>query len=261
MEPLTAEDVLQLWERGERLRPPARTLALLARARRGVPAEALQRMTIGESELALLRLRMSTFGTAIGALDSCPGCGVLVEVSLDADTLLAVGTMGAGVGEGTGVGEGSGSSARRQVTVSAEGRELRFRLPTVGDLAALEQESDPGAARRRLLERCLQDPPASEGLEPVVADLRPDVQARIAAAMDEADPAAQLTTTLRCPDCHRSWESGIDIAAMFWRELVVLARRLLREVHELASRYGWTEGEILRLSAVRRHAYLEGRWA
>ena len=35
------------------------------------------------------------------------------------------------------------------------------------------------------------------------------------------------------------------------------ARRLLLDVHQLASAYGWSEMEILSLSATRRNAYLE----
>ena len=48
-----------------------------------------------------------------------------------------------------------------------------------------------------------------------------------------------------------------DILSFFWGEIQICARRLLREVHALASAYGWTESEILSLSTTRRHAYLE----
>ena len=79
--------------------------------------------------------------------------------------------------------------------------------------------------------------------------------------MDAADPLAQLTLPLECPNCRRTWDGELNIASFFWREISVMARRLLGEIHELASRYGWSESHILRLSEVRRYAYLEGRWA
>jgi hypothetical protein len=48
-----------------------------------------------------------------------------------------------------------------------------------------------------------------------------------------------------------------DMLAYFWSEIQMGARRLLREIHVLASAYGWRESEILTLSAARRRAYLE----
>ena len=79
--------------------------------------------------------------------------------------------------------------------------------------------------------------------------------------MDEADPLAHLTLPLECPDCRRTWDGELNVASFFWREISVMARRVLGEIDELASRYGGCEGDILRLSEVRRHARSEGRWA
>ena len=248
MEPLTADEVLQLWERGERLRPAVRTLTLLARARKGVPARVIEDMTIGESEMTLLALRTTTLGKDFRGIDSCPDCRTVVELAFDTDLLASVGTTGA-------------PSSSHRVVVDTDGWQVRFRLPTVGDLVAVTEEADATRARARLLERCLEQAQTPQGARAGAGDLPPALQAQVAAAMSDADPAAQFTTAVACPDCGRVWQAGIDVAAFFWRELVVMARRLLREVHELASRYGWSEGEILRMSATRRHAYLEGRWA
>jgi hypothetical protein len=60
-----------------------------------------------------------------------------------------------------------------------------------------------------------------------------------------------------CPSCGHEWQSLFDIAAFFWAEIAAQARRLLREVHQLASAYGWREADILAMSARRRRAYLE----
>jgi hypothetical protein len=43
----------------------------------------------------------------------------------------------------------------------------------------------------------------------------------------------------------------------FWSEISAEARRLLLEVHNLASAYGWSESDILSMSALRRRYYLE----
>ena len=70
--------------------------------------------------------------------------------------------------------------------------------------------------------------------------------------MSGADPMADIHLALNCPSCEHKWEAPFDIVAFLWREISAAARRLLREVHTLASAYGWTETEILALSPARR---------
>ncbi len=55
----------------------------------------------------------------------------------------------------------------------------------------------------------------------------------------------------------RSQVLDLDIGRFLWREVSVAARRMLAEVHLLASAYGWAERDILALCPVRRAAYLE----
>ena len=75
--------------------------------------------------------------------------------------------------------------------------------------------------------------------------------------MGDADPQADVQLALACPGCRHEWSAPFDIATFFWSELKARAEMLLREVHELAAAYGWSENEILGLSAARRAAYLE----
>jgi hypothetical protein len=42
-----------------------------------------------------------------------------------------------------------------------------------------------------------------------------------------------------------------------WLEITARSQRLILEVHQLARTYGWTEAEILNLSAARRALYLK----
>jgi hypothetical protein len=44
--------------------------------------------------------------------------------------------------------------------------------------------------------------------------------------------------------------------AFFWKEINHWANRILREVHLLASTYGWSEADILALTPTRRQWYL-----
>ena len=75
-------------------------------------------------------------------------------------------------------------------------------------------------------------------------------------AMAEADPLADLQLALTCPACGHAWRSPFDPAAFFWGEIEAWLPRVLREVHLLASAYGWSEREILGMDAWRRSQYL-----
>ena len=66
-----------------------------------------------------------------------------------------------------------------------------------------------------------------------------------------------MPLSLSCPDCGHCWDVPFDIVSYFWGELHVWAQRVLREVHTLASAYGWREADILGLSPLRRELYLQ----
>jgi len=94
--------------------------------------------------------------------------------------------------------------------------------------------------------------------EPIAAAALPDtVLADVAAALNDADPLADVELPVRCEACGASWTSTFDIASYLWQELDAWARRLLGEVHTLARAYGWPEAHILALTERRRRHYLE----
>ena len=131
---------------------------------------------------------------------------------------------------------------------------MRFRLPNSHDLAAVSGSSDPTAARVLLLERCLA---ARKAGQPVPASTLPTgVVEAVEARMSKLDPQGETILELRCAACGHQWRAALDIGRFFWQELAAEARRLLREVHLLASAYGWGEAEILALTPARRDAYL-----
>ena len=72
-----------------------------------------------------------------------------------------------------------------------------------------------------------------------------------------ADPLAETRLTLHCPKCEVDWEESLDMTSFLWAEIDACVRRLLLEIHTLASAYGWTETEILSLGENRRVRYVE----
>ncbi|MEV5844613.1 hypothetical protein AB0M32_21875 [Streptomyces sp. NPDC051985] len=147
----------------------------------------------------------------------------------------------------------SGRGGGRVVWVQEGGWDAEFRLPSVADLHAAARAADPRAA---LLARCLVSA-AHHGTAVPAAELPAPVQRRIAEAVEAADPGADLTLNVACPECGAATRAELDIASYLWTELDSWARDVLLDVHLLATAYGWSEPEILALSPLRRRYYLE----
>ncbi len=242
MRALSAAELLDAWERSAVQSPAWRPLALLAAAGVAVPPEAAADWTIGRRDAELLRLRERTFGSRFAATVACPECGERLELAFDAGEIRARDEDAAApVGE---------------LAFAVAGCELRCRLPTGRDLAAVAAHGDLEAARRALVGRCLLSARRS-GEEVTESDLPAEVVAAIEERMEAADPQAHVLLDLSCTSCARRWQAPFDVDAFFWAELDAWARRTLAEVHALAAAYGWSEAEVLALSAARRHLYLE----
>ena len=240
MRALPAADLLEAWERG-RTRPPLeRPLALLEVAGGGEAGPEPARLPVGERDALLLELRASIFGPRLDGVVGCPGCGELLELSLDIDDLRAA-------REG---------AAQEPPVVERDGYEVRFRPPDTADLAAIADGGDEASARRRLFELCVVEA-RREGEAFDAGRLPEEVVAAVGEAMHRSDPRAAVEVALTCPECGHGWASPVDVAAFLWAETDRWARRILGEVHALASAYGWSEDEILRLGPARRRVYLE----
>jgi hypothetical protein len=236
--PLTEHELLSIWERGEGQRPSRRALALLSGAAPDATTAELAAVPIGRRDRSLIELRQQLFGSAFEGVTKCPACDEEVELTFDA----------------------------REVTrdPSVEPSELRVvdgpydvevRIPSTDDLAVIDSIENPEAARDRLFGRCVIR--ARRDGEVVSAEELPShVVGAVSARMAAADPQADVQLDVDCPACAHAWREPFDIVGFLWTELAVFARRLLSDVHELASAYGWSEEQILGLSPARRSAYL-----
>jgi hypothetical protein len=230
--PLYETDLINIWERGLGLPPARLALALLA-AEPDVDPAAAAKWTVGERDSRLLELRERALGPRMALVATCPACEERVEAALEVGDLRVEG----------------GGSVEEELHLEVAGRRLVARLPTAGDLVAIEQAEDVESARLDLLERCIldseEDPPDER------------VGAAAAARMAEADPQADIRLALSCPACGADWEEQFDPVSFFWQELDAWALHLVRDVHELASAYGWSEADVLALPPARRRLYLE----
>jgi hypothetical protein len=247
MRPLTASDILKVWEQGEGQPAIDRALTMLAVACPELSYDELAALSIGRRDARLFELRQLTFGPRLDGFTACPQCEERLEFALDTaairDRHLSSSSASTSVPAGD-----------DEFEFEMNGDALRFRLPNSGDLAAVATCKDVGAARRLLAERCMLR--ASRNFDEA-AELSSDALARLAERIGQCAPATDVMLDFACPSCGHGWQAMLDIAAFFWAEIAAGARRLLREVHLLASAYGWREAEILTMSARRRQAYLE----
>jgi hypothetical protein len=237
MRALSASELLDLWEQGQG-EPPARRALVLLAAVCGQSIDSLARLPVGERDARLFGLRESTFGSRLTSVATCAGCGERLELSFDASDLC-----------------GAGQQIEDELSLDVDGYQIRFRLPNSLDLMAAANLKETGAARALLLEQCIRSA-ERKGDEITAAQLPESVVERISARMSEADPQADIQLALKCPVCSDEWNAAFDIESFFWIEINAWAARILGEVHILASAYGWSEQEILRVSAWRRECYL-----
>ncbi|WP_328441438.1 hypothetical protein OHA71_39985 [Streptomyces sp. NBC_00444] len=260
-------DLLATWEAGLGAAPAGRALLLHRTARPDLDAAALPRLPVGERESDLFALRRALFGERMQVRLGCTACGEDMEFDLDAgefaENLAGHGSAAPRRGAGNCATSHDGPAearrpiaalpAERLVRVSEGGWEVEFRLPGVADLTAAARAADPRGA---LIARCLVSAEYAGEVRPADA-LPAPVQHRIAEAVEAADPGADVTLNVACPECGQATRAELDIASYLWTELDAWARDVLLDVHLLATAYGWSEPEILALSPLRRRYYLE----
>ncbi|MFC5804434.1 hypothetical protein [Streptomyces formicae] len=238
-------ELLATWEAGLAQHDAGRSLLLHRAARPGAGTDELLAVPVGEREADLFALRRALFGERMQVRVECAECAGPMEFDLDA-TLLGEGRDGPGAGGPLRVTEGEWV--------------VEFRPPAVADLAAAAVVADPAGAREVLLARCtVSAVRAGVAVPPerLAALLPEQVQRRLAEAAEEADPTADVTLNVSCPECGEATPAELDITSYLWTELDNWARDLMLDVHLLATAYGWSEPEILALSPLRRRYYLE----
>jgi hypothetical protein len=240
MQALSVSKLLEVWEQGQGQPPYWRAILLLATACPGESLEGLSQLSIGSRDARLLTLREWTFGRRLDCLATCPACAEHLEFSLEVPDLQAAAP--------------EPKDGRLQFAI--DGYTVEFRPLNTSDLMEAIGRLDDKQKPEALMERCVLA--ARRANEPIATERLPaQVLGTLAAHMAQADPQADIQLPLACPTCDHRWRALFDIVSFFWSEIHAWAVRMLREVHLLASAYGWREAEILAMSPVRRGLYLE----
>ncbi|MNQ65271.1 hypothetical protein D3C85_797230 [compost metagenome] len=200
-------------------------------ARCAADAEFWWGQSVAARSAALLRLVAVTDGIqALPFSARCPACAEAFEFELELATLLA----------------GADDSGPLSVSLDP-GVDVTLRRPTGDDLRRWRgaQPATRAEALRLMLDDLLLE-----------GQVRPEDEARLSAAVAAADPLVALAVACECPACGAASEVPIDLDGTALARLAARQRGLLREVHCLASRYGWSEAQVMALPPTRRAQYL-----
>ena len=222
-------ELLNLWERAYSLSPARRAIEIV---RAGYPNSTWSEIAhwpIGFRDRHVARMRVALLGPQVPSLANCPGCQTPVEFDVQLHQCFRL---------------QSTEFDRVDLSTLPKAASALRPMTTADVIEHLESAFNEEDLIRRFL------------------DLRNDAQLpdielpQLATQLEELDPEARIDFSLQCPDCGREWSSLFDIVAVFWAELNAWARRMMSEIHQLATRYGWSEGEILRITPWRRAIYL-----
>jgi hypothetical protein len=234
-------ELIAIWEHAAGEHPIDRALTLLSACSEESPDE-LARLSIGSRDARLLEMHEHLFGPSIEAFAKCPACSEPLEYNLSTHDLRP------------------STLHQPEVLNLDDGNiSLRLRLPDSFDLRAIRMCGNAAVGGRLLMERCVVEARIDD--EPVTSVALPEqIFEAIASRLAVADPQAEILIDLACSSCRHQWQVVFDIERFLWSKISALSQRLLREVHALASAYGWSEPDILALSPMRRQTYVEMAW-
>jgi hypothetical protein len=235
--PLVASDLLSLWDSCGSQHSVVLAMELLRRALPTHAPQELWQLPVGRRDRLLLQLRELSFGPQLSLLATCPSCREQLELSV------SIRELGLPLPDQEPAVDG-------EVTLGAY--HIAFRLPTSADLWAVAAMPSREAALEELVARCVTAVHSQQEAAALPEELLPALSAHLAAV----DPHSEALFGLKCPGCGQSFQAALDVARLLHRELAAEAERLLDQVATLAAAYGWSEREIVAMSARKRQAYL-----
>lgn len=200
-------------------------------ARCAADAEFWWAQPVAVRSAALLRLVAITDGIqALSFTARCPTCAEAFEFELQLAALVAV------------------AGEREPIRVClGQDTDVVLRRPTGDDLRRWRSAHPTTRAEAR---RLMLDSLLLEGR------VRPEDEARLSSAVAASDPLVALSVACDCPACGDASEVPVDLDDTALARLAARQGALLREVHCLASRYGWSEAQVMALPPARRARYL-----
>jgi hypothetical protein len=219
---------------------PSLTTSILSRCLReqqghDIEENVLWDWEIGQRIGALLWIAAQNSRKIFTLQPCCRSCQEPMEISLSVDELLSL--------------QDQAKSLPRSIVLD-EGV-IHFRLPTGRDQLRWSSLgiTDRKELLRDLLENLVTDTDLARFQEA-------DLHGKLETKLGETDPLVDFEISCTCPVCSAENSYSLDLE----REALLLLEReqnkLIQQVEQLASRFHWTESEILALPSWRRERYL-----
>ena len=242
MKPLSAFELLNSWEEGIDQPLHEKTLRLLAKACSVGDYNDMGLLSIGERDARLLHLREWLFGSRLMNMANCPQCREPIEWETNTEDLhLQLLPAELSV---------------RSFKLDKDDFSIHFRLPNTHDITNAIADSANPSGQKKILSDCIVDI-SKKGKKFKGNDLPDEVWDVLSKRMEEEDPQADIRMKIDCPACKHTWEARFDIVSFLWAEIHNWAQRIIQEVALLARSFGWSEKDILNMSARRRQLYLQ----
>ena len=198
-------------------------------------------LTVGERIEALLRIAFKPAGPEFMMALNClnQNCRQKIELELAIQKL---------------VDTHSKSSNDRKVVVTLGERQLTLRKPTGRDQLRWLQDSwpDESTAMKNMIQTLI----VGTDSENPVENFSDEETQLINQALQKADPLVDFEVTVQCPYCDEAFPYEVDLQEIGLAALKRIQNQVLHVIHRLASKYHWTEHQIIALPPWRREQYL-----
>lgn len=225
---------------------PALVTELLSSCLQGIDGDAIDarslwQWTVSERLQGLLAIANASTGASTAAVAVCSNadCREQIELQLGLSSFA------------------DEEPANQFDWLSPDDEKISCRLPTGQDQLAWQNHTQAGQDAQNndeswLAKRLIED--RSKQSTPVQL---PDTWIdSLGVALNAADPLTALDIDVSCPFCHQSLRVDVDLEHLLIEGLRLQQRRLIEQIHRLASSYHWSESDIASLPRWRRERYL-----
>ena len=242
MRPVSASELLSIWEREMNQSLIQKTLILLCQASPEMTSDDVAKLNIGQRDAMLFQLREWMFGSRLINTTHCPKCNERIEWENEIGDLNILNK--------------EVEQSKDEYSFKIENFNIRFRLPNTNDIQYYSDSNINNPDPKKILTNCILEV-KNDKEDFDISDLPDNVLNALESQFEKEDPSADIRMLLTCPNCSNQWEAIFDIITYLWTEINSWAKNILQEVVFFARTLGWSEQEILSMSPKRRQMYLE----
>ena len=226
---MTEQSILSVWESCRNSSNLYKAVVLASLTTKNHDLSTVSEWSIEKRDAALFELRQKFFGNQFTGVSNCPSCNEQVEWEFSMNDLS--------------LSKSTALPNNIQLAVEISGTNFLFRLPNSNDLLTDNQTE--------IIKNCCLSNSDKNG------EFSSEFIEVILRAFEKKCMASNISYNLQCTECSEEWQALFDIPFYLWKEIDHWAKQFLNQVYLLAKHLGWSENEIISMSAERRNYYLQ----